>query len=161
MQPRSEAQRAAWKRLTPNQRRLLMSDRPDEFERESALSQEMFAALEEAFGPRRWPTSTAIASEPDSEPSEYQKKDRGYAMSITEMAEEMGLSRERVSQILEGALVAFVRQLRLLDDVMSDEHACAGVLAYRCARSRRFRPQSTPDEINDAIIKAYVAAAGG
>ena len=81
--------------------RLLLRYLLDDFERSEALQRSVWGALEKATGPRVWPVSTARQAEPDGvlEPPEPE-----YAMTLEEIAQELGLSRTRVDQICRVAL---------------------------------------------------------
>lgn len=100
-------QRNAWERLTPNQRRLLMSHRPDELERAESLRAEIVSDLETEFGPRQWEATLAVVAEGESEEREPGRPSTASAPD-GETYEEIGrafdLSPERIRQIEAGAL---------------------------------------------------------
>ncbi len=99
------ARLARWKRLTPNQRRLLMSDRRDPLEEEEWARQDAMSALEKTNGPQQWEASLATTIEPWTWSEAPPQPDRRlWVMTNQEIAKELGISSERVKQILEKAL---------------------------------------------------------
>ena len=100
---RSEAQRAAWRKLRPHHRAWIMAERPDEIEREQTLRDETFFALENAFGPRQWDATVAILAEGEPEGAADHASsadDDPDGLTLQAIAIELGLSRARVWQIL-------------------------------------------------------------
>lgn len=112
---KKSATRTAWEALSPRERALILSG--DELGRISAEREELLAQLVAECGPMRhdrpvvhpdWLVSRAAETE-------------DYAMSLGEIGEELGLCRERVRQIIEGALT----KMRRAFDRMAREDARA------------------------------------
>lgn len=84
-------------------REIRQSLRIPEFYREEAYRADVMAALEAEFGPRHIAASSAVPV--DGEDDGGREVGFGeFAMTLGEVAEELGLSRERVRQIEAGAL---------------------------------------------------------
>ena len=103
---RSEAQREAWRKLSPYHRFLIMAERPDDLEHEQSLRSDTLYGLESEFGPRQWDATVAILSEGEAEEVDYMTYADGEpdGMTFGEIGEELGLSRERVRQMILQAL---------------------------------------------------------
>lgn len=109
-----------WRRLTPRLRALLLSHRPDEFERDESLRLGTMRDLEDAFGPRIYDASAARVEEGEKGESEREPHEvTEYAMTLQEIADVLGLSRERVRCIEAHAL----RKLRCEFERMSRTEA--------------------------------------
>ena len=91
-----------WRRLTPRMRALLVSHRPDEFERNEALRLGTMRDLEDTFGPRTYDASAARVEEGEGEREPHEVVE--YAMTLQEIADVLGLSKERVRCIEVQAL---------------------------------------------------------
>lgn len=98
---RTKEQRAAWRRLSANQRRILSSHFPDDLERDEVLARDTMADLEVEFGPRCWAVTTATVAEGHGSDNEARDVP---AMSFAEIGRAMGISAMRTLQIFEGAL---------------------------------------------------------
>lgn len=102
---RTDAQRDAWWELDPWRRRLLISHRPDELERDEALARETLADLEAVWGPREWGPDLATLAEGECERIDEDDAEWGDGMmTLAEIGAELDLSRERVRGIIDGAL---------------------------------------------------------
>jgi DNA-directed RNA polymerase specialized sigma24 family protein len=108
-----------WRRLTPRLRALLLSHRPDDFERDESLRLGTMRDLEDAFGPRIYDASAARVEEGEREREREPHEVTEYAMTLQEIADVLGLSRERVRCIEARAL----RKLRGEFDRMSRTEA--------------------------------------
>lgn len=102
------AKRRAWAALTPHHRFLLMSERPDDLERDAGMRASVMTALENVFGPRVWSATCARVDEGDADEGHRRDVRRPkapeYAMTLDEIGEDLGLCRERVREIIESAL---------------------------------------------------------
>lgn len=98
----SKEQRWQWQRLTPNQRRLLVSHRRDELENEELDRRETLADLELEFGPQQWDATVATLAEGDND-GERRGGVEDYEMTLGEIGFEMGLSSESIRIIQEKA----------------------------------------------------------
>lgn len=103
-------QQRAWRRLSPNKRRILTSHRPDEFERQEEMRREVFADLEETFGPRQWDATVALLAE--GEPTVEGSTEGDHGMTFDEIGKELGLTRSGATQVYERALHHFRKRLR-------------------------------------------------
>lgn len=101
-------ERLRWNRLSPNTRRLLVSHRRDDFERDTAFREEALADMVSAFGPMELQASAARQEEPDEwtleERRAFQAECRSYAMTHEEIGLEFGISRALVRRIEANAL---------------------------------------------------------
>ena len=97
----NRAARARWNALPMPLRRLLLSHRPTELEREEKLQHSVMTALSNVFGPRTFGPKIALHAEPDYD---YEPQESLYACTLREIAEELGLSVEHVRQIEQRAL---------------------------------------------------------
>lgn len=93
----------AWRELPPWRRFLLMSERPDEFEREETYRAETLADLERQLGRVVVSVTAARVAEEDVE-ERAASLDEDYAMTLQEIADELGVTKGRVGQIIETAL---------------------------------------------------------
>lgn len=96
-------QERVWRRLTANQRRILLSHRPDELERDEVMRREIWRALESRLGARLWSASVAEQAEA-LEDEGQRRKDPFFAMELGEIGDALGLSKERVRQLIQRAL---------------------------------------------------------
>jgi len=93
-------QQASWRKLTPNQRRILLSHRPDELERDEELQASTMSDLVAEFGPQQWDATLAVVAEGEWEQSDT--RESGYYVDgcyLQEVADAIGLSKERTRQI--------------------------------------------------------------
>lgn len=98
-------QQASWHKLTPNQRRILVSHRPDEMERDEELRASTMSDLVAEFGPQQWDATLAVIAEGEGEQSDT--RESGYCVDgcyLQEVADAIGLSRERTRQIEQDAM---------------------------------------------------------
>lgn len=93
----------AWLDLPPWRRFLLMSERPNELEREEAYRVETLCDLGRQLGRVITPLTAARVAEEDVE-ERVASLDEDYAMTLQEIADELGVSRVRVGQLIETAL---------------------------------------------------------
>lgn len=109
------AARARWQKLPANLRRILISHRPTEFEREEQLRHSTMTALSNVFGPRAYGPEAARQAEPDEEG--VIETEPLYACTSQEIATEMQLSRASVQKIERRAL----RRLKIaLENIEKD-----------------------------------------
>ena len=143
MQDRVKELRAAnWQRLSAYQRRLLVSHRPDECEREWALARDVRNDLEGAFGPTVWDASVAILAEADTVATEHETKADYYGATLQEIADELEVTRERARQMCEQAMSRLRSRFGpLLEELLS------GVVRRGATADRR--------TIDDAIRRAH------
>ncbi len=101
------SRRERWLRLTPRQRAVLVSHRPDELEREEAIALGVRADLEEAFGASLW-DETLARIDCNAEPDPPTQEVDGFevqAMTLDEVGQELGgLSRESVRKTEQTAM---------------------------------------------------------
>ncbi len=119
---RTEAQRRAWRGLSPNARRILVSHLPDELERDLALRASVRTALENVYGPRVTPASAARVEEGDDDGDKDRwPREDGPAMTYDEIGMELGgLSRTRVMEIINRALRKLRHSCPELYDFVND-----------------------------------------
>lgn len=95
--------RAAWYRLTPNQRRILLSHRPDELERDEALREGTMSDLVAEFGPQQWDATLAVIAEGESEHfdtvpacrTNYYGVPLPDGCTLAEVGAELGVTKQR------------------------------------------------------------------
>lgn len=110
-------QQVAWQKLTPNQRRMLLSHRPGELERDEAIQSSTLSDLVAEFGPQQWDATLAVIAEGEGEQSDT--RESGYCVDgcyLQEVADAIGLSRERTRQIEQEAM-AKIRRNPLMFEV--------------------------------------------
>lgn len=113
---RSLVRQRAWSSLSPNNRRILLSHRPDDFERDMALSHSIVTALENVFGPREWRADAARLEEGEEDERRWPKESE-YAMTLGEIGDELGVSRERVRCIIASAFSKLRRDVKLFAEL--------------------------------------------
>lgn len=115
---RTEAQRRAWRALSPNKRRILMSHVPDDLERDMKLRSSIITALSNVYGPLQWDATIAALAEGDAEAADRFTYTDGEpdGMTFEEIGNELGTDRERPRQIM---LKAFskLRQLPIVREM--------------------------------------------
>ncbi len=108
---RTPKQLAAWRRLSSNKRRILLSHLPDEMEREATALRDLRADMAHEYGPLQWDATVAVLAEPDEERgliTAERRSDNWYEATLDEVASELGIVKERARQIQEKA----IRKLR-------------------------------------------------
>lgn len=116
----NSAARARWNALPASLRKLLLSHRPTELEREEKLLHSVMTALSNVFGPRTFGPEIALHAEPDHD---YEPPENLYARTLREIADELDLSVEHVRQVEQRAL----RRMKEAFERMEQERlrACA------------------------------------
>jgi hypothetical protein len=167
---RSQAQQRAWKRLSPRQRKLLMSHLPDEMEQDERLVHSVLTALSNVYGPRLLGTSAArVEDGEDVSGWRRRRLDREPPWSMThkEIGVVLGITASRVQVIEQEAFRKFRTMCRrygfdlhgfvsvLFRDTwerFSDvEHAL--VVAKRQAKARQ-DTLARPEQIEAALKRA-------
>lgn len=101
---RTEEQRTQWRSLTPYTRRLLVSHRRDDLEREEAARRDTLHDLEEVWGPLQWDATVAVLAEGEPDGDERAPHGVEPEMTLEEIGVALGLSRGRIYQIEQQAL---------------------------------------------------------
>ena len=128
MRTSSVCQIAAWKKLLACQRKILVSHRPDDLERDQALRASILTALQNVYGPRTLGFEIARVEEGEDggDETRWPRQD-GPVMSYGEVGEVMGLSRGGV-QALEARAFRKLREnarhLRHLVNDCFEESGC-------------------------------------
>lgn len=112
----NQNQRAAWRRLSPAQRRILSSHLPGEFEREESMRSDVLSDLAAEFGPQQWDATLAVIAEGESEYFDTVPtcKTNHYGVpvpdgcTLAEVGAELGVTKQRAMCIEAGA----IRKLR-------------------------------------------------
>lgn len=96
-------QQASWRKLTPNQRRILVSHRPDEMERDEELRASIMSDLVAEFGPQQWDATLAVIAEGESEHfdtvpacrTNYYGVPLPDGCTLAEVGAELGVTKQR------------------------------------------------------------------
>ena len=108
----NQNQRAAWRRLSPAQRRILSSHLPGEFEREESMRSDVLSDLAAEFGPQQWDATLAVIAEGESEhfdtvpacKTNYYGVPLPDGCTLAEVVAELGVTKQRAMCIEAGAM---------------------------------------------------------